>query len=679
MLDPGTFLRCCIRFGGVLAIAWSPSGASADPDPDPPIVRTDPARASAVRPAALPEDPSAFTTIIDPEDFAGEAQTVEALLSQSVGVQVRRFGGPGQRSEISIRGSTPAQVVIQLDGVRLNSAQSGAVDLSTLPLSMIERIEVSRGGGSVQAGSDAVGGVVNLITRRPGERRTRLFGGAASFGTWRGGASHSQRVGDAEFSIAYDGFKTEGDWEFRRPVRRLNGVTDSFVPDHAERINNESETHALLAHAGHPLGDWGHVSFEDYLSYTSRGQPGFDLSSGPLAGQREHAHERLARNLAILKFEGTDPDVSGVDATWRTYHRYERGHFADPVRRLPLDPASAIDTLTRNETYGSQLTLDRSFTRLGEHAARLALDWRLDELRRNGLKASDRVNRSRRSIGVMLQDDWALFGGRVRVLPGLRFDDTEDFRREWLPRIGLIVSPWPWLQIKGNAEESYRAPNLDELFFPDKEFIRGNPSLVAERADNFDAGFEVALEKLGVFRNLRLEAAAFRQEIDNSIVFVLINTSTLRAENTGPASVDGFELSGSFDLLGWLGVSGNHTHQDATLDRTGTPLPGRARNESSLRLVLGPPSGVVKLVGQAQRTSEIPVSDTGLTRVSDRTVYDASISVELTRIGCLRPYLPGRSLLLSVGGKNLSDRSVRDAQFFPQPGRTLFFELAAEL
>ena len=103
-------------------------------------------------PPERPDDPTAFTRVIEVEDYAGEDKQLEDLLESTPGVFVRRFGGPGEPSEVSIRGSSGSQVVVLLDGVRLNSAQSGTVDLSTIPLDLIERIEVTRGGGAVESG-----------------------------------------------------------------------------------------------------------------------------------------------------------------------------------------------------------------------------------------------------------------------------------------------------------------------------------------------------------------------------------------------------------------------------------------------------------------------------------------------------------------------------------------------
>ena len=100
-------------------------------------------------------DPTVFSDTIDLNDFAGEPITIDEVLGELPGVQVRRFGGPGDASELSIRGSTSSQVVVRVDGVRLDTAQSGTVDLSTLPAQLFERIDVRRGGGAVEVGSGA--------------------------------------------------------------------------------------------------------------------------------------------------------------------------------------------------------------------------------------------------------------------------------------------------------------------------------------------------------------------------------------------------------------------------------------------------------------------------------------------------------------------------------------------
>ena len=653
------------RAGDAPADAQSTEPASPTLDVPPVVTQTD-------RPMIRPDDPTAFTTVIHPRDYAGEGQSIADLLAQTEGVQVRRFGGPGQPAELSIRGSSANQVVILLDGVRLNGAQTDAVDLSSIPVDLIERIEVTRGGGSVESGSGAIGGVVNLVSKRgaAGER-SELNAEIGSFGTYATSALHSRSIGPYELSGAYSGFSTDGDWKFERPVIRSLGQEFRYQPSSTTRLNNESEIQGGNLRVGRDVGERTHVALQDNLVYTSRGVPGLDSGSGVTAGQREHAHERRARNLASLATESTDLAGTGVDGSLLAYHRYERVHYRDPDESL----CGTIDTEDTTDTPGGRLALERRATLLGVgNRASVAGDLWQDRLRSNG-----QPDRDRWSGGVVVQDELAVLDGGLRVVPAIRYDDTEGSGGRWLPRVGAMIEPGYGLRLKANYEHAYRAPSFDELYLPDRCFLRGNPNLRPEEATNADAGFELALEGTGPLDQIRAGGAWFHQDVRDSIVFVLVSQNTIAAVNTGPATIDGFEASLAFRLFEWVRVSGNGTFVDATLDRTDTPLPGRARYEASARVVVGPPSGLVKLVGELLYTDRIPVTDTGSTYVPERVVYDASLIIDLAQLPALRPHLPFRALRVSFIGRNLTNRSVRDGIFLPQPGRQLAVRVEARL
>jgi outer membrane receptor protein involved in Fe transport len=226
------------------------------------------------------------------------------------------------------------------------------------------------------------------------------------------------------------------------------------------------------------------------------------------------------------------------------------------------------------------------------------------------------------------------------------------------------------VRLRANLERAYRVPSFDELSFPDQGFLRGNPGLQPEESTDWDAGPELAFERIGPLRDLRFQGAWFERRIDESIAFVLVSPTLVEPRNTGPATARGFEVGGQVGLLGWLELSANHTWLDATLDRTGTPLPGRAEWETSARVTLGPPSRAVRLIGEMHRVSEIPVTPTGNTRLPERTTWDVALWVDLARIAPLRGRLPTRGLHVGFEVGNLTDEVVRDALYFPQPGRT---------
>lgn len=624
----------------------------------PPVVARD------LRPEDLPDDPSAFTTVIELDRYQGEAKTVDDLLSQAVGVQVRRFGGPGQPSEVSIRGSTASQVVILLDGIRIDSAQTGVVDLSTIPANLLERIEVSRGGGSVQQGTGAMGGVINLVTRRPGaQARTTLTGTLASFGTGEGSALHAKRYGEWEVTGAYEGFTTRGDWEFQRPVTKIGRTFIVPNPPTLTRINNRSEYQTGLVRVGRDLSDQIHLSIQDDGLFDSRGMPGLDSGGGAYGGQQRNAHQRLTRNVGDLSLDGAGLTPLAVDVSTHLYHRYQRLHFTNPTPSF----GPPLDSDQTNQTLGGRFGLERSISMLGtEHRATLSFegyeDW---------LAAPAFGDPSRLTIDAWLQDDVGLVGDRLRVIPGVRWDDTEGFGSRFVPRIGAVVEPWPWLRVKANLERAYRVPSFDELYFPDEGFLRGNPGLDPEEAVAWDAGLALAFAGPWPLDRVRVEAAYFHSDIENSIVYVLVSPFTVAPVNTGPAVSRGVEVSASVALLEWLTLGANYTYLDAHFDGTDTPLPGRSPNELSGRVQIGPESGLFKVFADALYTDVIPVSESGRTILPARTTYDAGIVVDLVKVPGIGERIPLQRFLLSFIVSNLTDVSVRDAQFFPQPGRVL--------
>jgi outer membrane cobalamin receptor len=647
-----------------------PSSEAADAAPDPPVVELPEITVEAPRAAGVPDDPTGFTTVLRVDEHAGEAISTEELLGRAVGVQVRRFGGPGDPADISIRGSTANQVVVQLDGVRLGTAQSGGVDLSTIPLALLDRIEVSRGAGSVQAGSDAVGGVVNLVSLAPGgEERGRVIASGGDFGT--AGLSFARRgtAAGGDYVLGYDAFRTRGDWSFERlPYRTGIGVVRP-VPATAERINNAAERHVLLAGLDRSFGERIDVSLRDHFLYESRGMPGLDDGSVAHAGQRPDAHERRLRHLGIVQLEALEPGGLPLELGLEMAHLFDRLRFRDPdpVARLgaPIDVDDANATLTTRLRADGERSLGFSRHRLSAAFER----------RHDALDSDPFGDPTRTTLAWFVQDEASVLGGRVHLVPALRWDHTQGYGGEWLPRLGLALEPLSGLRLLANLERAYRAPSFDELYFPDEGFLRGNPGLRPEESTEGDVGVELALGDAGWLRDLRFQGALFHRDIDESIAFVLVSPSLVEPHNTGPATVKGFELSASLGVLGWLELSGNHTQLDATRDASGAPLPGRPERETSLRATLGPPSAAMSAFVEMHEVSEIPVSDTGHTQLPARTTWDVGAWLDLARFAPVRGFVSLRSLRAGVELTNVTDELVRDAEFFPQPGRTWMLRL----
>jgi len=139
--------------------------------------------APAVRDEApAPRDPTAFASVIETREAPSTVETLTDVLSNTVGVQVRRFGGLGDFSTVSVRGFSPGQVQVYLDGVPLSRADNQVVNLSDLPLDAVDHVEVYRGTTPLIFSQSGPGGVVNVVTRQPGS--TPLVAGSASYGSF---------------------------------------------------------------------------------------------------------------------------------------------------------------------------------------------------------------------------------------------------------------------------------------------------------------------------------------------------------------------------------------------------------------------------------------------------------------------------------------------------------------
>jgi outer membrane cobalamin receptor len=616
---------------------------------------------TGVRTGELEDEPTAFGERLRTEAFEAERRSLADLLSEVPGVFVRRFGSAGDPSEISIRGSSAQQVVVAIDGVRANSALSGGVDLTSICLPLVEEVRIARGAGATREGSGAVGGVVEITTRAPGaEPELRVGGSGGAFDTWEGSLFGAGRMGPLDLSLGYCGLTSEGDFEFARPEYiGPGGLPAPFVPDESQRINNEQRQHGATLAAGLPLGP-GELRFGNFFVHAKSGEPGFDCCNGEDAGQNPEAESTAWSNLAQLRFE--TGSLGGAHRGLRAalYQRSEDREYRDPLQLFgdPLDVDARIGTWGARLENGFDLTAGPT-----RHAPGFAL-----ELARDHFSSDDAPTRERIAGALRLDDRISLWQQRVLLVPALRADWTERFGREWIPALGLVVTPLRWLRLRANATRAFRVPSFDELYLPDQGYIGGNPELDPEEAWNFDTGFELVLDQLGPLADLRLSAGVFRREIDESIVWVPVSPTRIEPVNTGEATAQGVELGLGFRVTDFVRLQGSFTELDSERDATGERLPGQPEREASARLQLGPPDAW-KLVGELLYTDELLVSEGGGRYLPDRTVWNASAALNLASLRWLRLERLVPRLWVFFRVDNLSDEAVRDTLAFPQPGR----------
>ncbi|MEE8304203.1 MAG: TonB-dependent receptor plug domain-containing protein, partial [Candidatus Tectomicrobia bacterium] len=209
-------------------------------------------------------DSTTFATVVDVSESTAQVDSIVDVLSESVGVQVRRFGGLGAFSTVSIRGSTPSQVGVYLNGVRLNQANFGLVDLGDIPLDNVERVEIYRGFSPLQLGAGSIGGSINLVTRQVvGETINRLSASYGSFDTRKFTLYRSQAFTNLGYVVLFNYTESDGDFEFFDD----NGTPfNPFDDEVTKRQNNDFQSFNINAKGEMTVAGWNITLLDDFFT-----------------------------------------------------------------------------------------------------------------------------------------------------------------------------------------------------------------------------------------------------------------------------------------------------------------------------------------------------------------------------------------------------------------------------
>ncbi len=631
------------------------------------------AEAPPPEPTETPER-TAAVTVIPAKSFQEKATSVPEVLEQSVGLTIRRFGGLGAFSTASIRGSTAQQVAVLLDGVPLAGPGTGLVNLGDLPLGDVERIEVYRGASPLRLRAPAIGGVINIVTRKakPGwnARADATYGSFDTLDT-RGVVSwEGDRLG-----LLVSGSYTSSDGDFEFPDD--NGTRAN--PDDDEtttRRNNAFYARNLLAKFSWEPSPVLRLELSDDYFDKREGVPGIG------SNQSDTARLRTYRNVLSVRAVRDEFLSENLGAELFLHRIDETTAFLDPLGEIGVGRQDNV-----NETVGwgadGMLTYywgeHQVLTLLGAYRNERAES--RDELAEPA--EGDTQERTTYQAGVedevyLLDDRLVLvpqvlytfldheFGGRApfswKELPSL------DDQGYWTYRLGLSYQPRPWVKVRANAARAYRFPTLTELF-GDRGTVIGNPELVPERGLNWDLG--VAVDPVWPAGRLHLEAAYFQSRTDDLILFEQTSQRTVRATNVSSAWVWGLETAWSLEVTRRLAVSGNYTfqHTENTSDipyYRGNQLPARPEHELFNRLELL--FGWGKVFHELSWTSGNYLDAANFEKAETRRIHNLGLSVQ-----------PGRGLTVTFELKNLTDEQVSDALGFPLPGRSYYATVSAQL
>jgi outer membrane cobalamin receptor len=611
-----------------------------------------------------------FATAIDPETHADKLETLSEALAESVGVQVRRFGGLGAFSTMSIRGSSANQVQVYLDGIPLSRARNETVNLADLPLDSLERIEVYRGTAPVMFGAGGIGGVVNLVTKPPStEPVTDFTAGYGSFETRKVVAAHTRKVGPFELLgfVTYLGSK--GDFTFLD-----DRGTEQNPADDRETTRRDN---AFDSVEGLFKGAW---SSPDGLRVDLTSETFFKDQGLPGAGNRNDLPQSASlRDLRALNYlRATRPGLldAKLDLIGTLFGIYERLGLSDRQNKLGGGNQDGQDTTS---VVGGNLGATYALTE--SHAVEGMTELSYERLApfSDLPEPTNYPDQTRWHGALAVQDRAAFLDERILVVPTLRYEHLRDSFTEvdlqgrpvpprhtddrdlWTPALGISVSPQPWLLLKGNISRQQRAPNFSELF-GHTGTVTGESKLKPETGINRDVGLVLQHQPQHWLDRVRLEYAYFNNDIDDLIVLKLLGQGRFKPQNVNGARVRGHEVALATTWFGHFDLDANYTHQDSENldpDYRYKQLPLRPADELYTRLTFFGSPG--KLFYEFNLVDGNYLDSANYDHVRERDVH--TLGLTLT---------PWQSLALTFEVRNLTDNQIADVGKFPLPGRSFF-------
>jgi iron complex outermembrane receptor protein len=678
----GTLLPAALL---ALAGPWSAARAEvAEPEPDQ-VPEEVVIRAGRER----PEGPAAGAAEL--VEVAGEARrlaTVAEILSRAVGVQVRRLGGLGSFGLASIRGSSPSQVPVYLDGVLLNAGGMSAVDLGELSLDLLESIVVHRGQTPVRLPVAGLGGAIELRTRALGGALAEAGLSVGSWSTIRLFGLASGARGPLRALALGSLTSSRGDFAYLNRNGTLFETGDDRVQ---RRENNAHRGGAALVKLDAQAGAWRLSLFES-LHGRRQGLPGID--SLPT---REAS---LATVRNVLGLRGVRPLGEAALLGLSFGHLLHETAFDDT--RPPHGEIGLGLQRTRTATQAVDAGLDAAWSPGPEHALSARLDLRWERLEARELLSGAAFSPKRRLRGQLgLEHEWRPLSrlclvpaGRLglrhaawrggELAPGLgqaRPRAATDL--DWQVGLGARWDVGAGVWLRANLGRYVRVPDLVELF-GDQGSLVGNPELEPERGLTADLGAGYVFSGSGVLGLARLEFNLFGTWSEGLISLVQNSQSSVRPENLDGADILGLEAILRLEVWEHLSLAGNYTYLFARgrseapyLD--GKRLPGRPAHEAHLRVegrLARPGFGV---------GAWLSLDYAGQNHLDAANLKEDALARLLLGAG-LRLERPREGLSLTLEVHNLLDcitlrdgqgrlRPLRDFESFPLPGRTVMATL----
>ena len=503
------------------------------------------------------ETTSSAYSVIEADRLRNTFTNLSEVLEQEVGVQMRPSGGIGSLSTVILRGASSEQVVVYLDGVPINDASGGPVDLSMIPISSIERIEIYRGSTPLVLGNPSIGGAVNIITRRTeksaieqGGASGQLSASIASFHTYKLSAVSSLSHDDEDFLLNASYLQSKNDYSF------LNDNGTQFNPDddRVEERQNDGVKHlAILARWNHRIDERYDTELRLDLSDREKEVPSVTNSADVQTMLDTQRYNLLAQLNAHDMWSGD------INLNVKLFATRKDETFDDALAQLGfLNQHKKSITEKAGLQFYAEINQHKSQWKLLTGISRETYDTESSlALAETGTNTRDQLEISAENVSYFDQDRLILnlvvryqsiFDERASVTDGFGTvtpgaENSYDFLN---PQLGLKYRFNRRTYVTANVGLYERAPSFFELFGGDA-LLLGNPDLKPESSLNTDIGLTYTWYKpYSWIHDSEIYAGVFYNRIDDLIVRIYNGPARGVPENISDAVIQGFESTAKF-------------------------------------------------------------------------------------------------------------------------------------
>lgn len=610
--------------GSIAALTVVVPASAADTAPPADSLLLDPIIVTAARSEQPLSEALAAVSVITREEIElSQAGDIAELLRFQAGLEVARSGGPGQVASVFIRGGESNHTLVLVDGQRINPATAGGAALQNISPELIERIEIVRGPRATLYGSDAIGGVINIITRRPEHTRAALSARGGSDDTYDTAASLAYAGKQARLSLDADYEDTDG----------LPSCAGSSLDRGYRRSSVNARAASTLGGADLELRLWNAEGKTEYLDYCD-----------PVYGFVPLSQD-FQNQLAALEISG------------RPYAGYEtRLNFTRMEDEIDQNQINYLGAYEHVRTVRPGLEWSNVYAPGEDHRISGGLEAARDEV--DALSYGTEIHEERDLLRGYLQDELRL--GRHHLLAGIAHADYEDDgdATTWNLEYGYDLRHAT--RLLASAGSGFRAPDAT-----DRYGFGGNPDLDSERSRSYELGVQ---QRFGGAHSLALRL--FRNEVEDliSVEFDPGNDPGVdygyRAVNIDEYRNEGAELQYDW-VAGLWSLHLGALWQDPQDEHTDQPLLRRAKRNASASLQRR--WGALNLGLQVLASGERPDVDvqTGAPlQDGGYTLFNLTGSYAVTPQWSLQGRL-----------ENLLDKDYQTAAGYEQPGLAAYLGL----